>query len=154
MWYNIIVVERQRQPNKGAFPSGQRGQTVNLLLLASVVRIHPLPPAASRRGHTRASSDARVFCFSPRSRLLRRLTLYEVGALWDGFVLRCAFETGDQWSPLQWYVAICAPANEIAFKLTILSLTKSPKRVKIYLLSRTDTFRGKGKHHNVQQNSP
>ena len=44
MWYNITVVERQLQTNKGAFPSGQRGQTVNLLLLASVVRIHPLPP--------------------------------------------------------------------------------------------------------------
>ena len=29
---------------RGAFPSGQRGQTVNLLHLASVVRIHPLPP--------------------------------------------------------------------------------------------------------------
>ena len=28
----------------GEFPSGQRGQTVNLLRLASVVRIHPLPP--------------------------------------------------------------------------------------------------------------
>ena len=26
------------------FPSGQRGQTVNLLLIASVVRIHPSPP--------------------------------------------------------------------------------------------------------------
>ena len=30
--------------NKDGFPSGQRGQTVNLLLLASVVRIHLLPP--------------------------------------------------------------------------------------------------------------
>ena len=30
--------------NMGAFPSGQRGQTVNLLLNASVVRIHQLPP--------------------------------------------------------------------------------------------------------------
>ena len=29
----------------GVFPSGQRGQTVNLLLIASVVRIHPLPPS-------------------------------------------------------------------------------------------------------------
>ena len=29
----------------GEFPSGQRGQTVNLLLLASMVQIHPLPPA-------------------------------------------------------------------------------------------------------------
>ena len=28
-----------------AFPSGQRGQTVNLLRFASVVRIHPLPPS-------------------------------------------------------------------------------------------------------------
>ena len=32
------------QKNMGAFPSGQRGQTVNLLLNASVVRIHQLPP--------------------------------------------------------------------------------------------------------------
>ena len=30
--------------NKGVFPSGQWGQTVNLLLSASVVRIHPRPP--------------------------------------------------------------------------------------------------------------
>ena len=28
----------------GEFPSGQRGQTVNLLLIASVVRIHLPPP--------------------------------------------------------------------------------------------------------------
>ena len=32
------------QLNMEEFPSGQRGQTVNLLLSASVVRIHPLPP--------------------------------------------------------------------------------------------------------------
>ena len=30
--------------NMGVFPSGQWGQTVNLLLNASVVRIHPRPP--------------------------------------------------------------------------------------------------------------
>ena len=30
--------------NTGVFPSGQWGQTVNLLLSASVVRIHPRPP--------------------------------------------------------------------------------------------------------------
>ena len=30
--------------HRGAFPSGQRGQTVNLLSTTSVVRIHPLPP--------------------------------------------------------------------------------------------------------------
>ena len=33
----------------GEFPSGQRGQTVNLLLSASMVRIHPLPPII--KGH-------------------------------------------------------------------------------------------------------
>ena len=31
--------------NKGDFPSGQRGQTVNLLAKPSVVRIHHLPPS-------------------------------------------------------------------------------------------------------------
>ena len=33
-----------KQFNMGVFPSGQRGQTVNLLSSTSVVRIHPLPP--------------------------------------------------------------------------------------------------------------
>ena len=33
----------------GDFPSGQRGQTVNLLSLTSVVRIHHLPPKYPRR---------------------------------------------------------------------------------------------------------
>ena len=33
--------------NTGEFPSGQRGQTVNLLSLTSVVRIH-LPPPKQR----------------------------------------------------------------------------------------------------------
>ena len=31
--------------NMGDFPSGQRGQTVNLLSLTSVVRIHHPPPS-------------------------------------------------------------------------------------------------------------
>ena len=35
----IIIVKR----HMGGFPSGQRGQTVNLLQLASVVRIHLRP---------------------------------------------------------------------------------------------------------------
>jgi hypothetical protein len=38
------AVDRVLQLNMEEFPSGQRGQTVNLLLLASVVRIHPPPP--------------------------------------------------------------------------------------------------------------
>ena len=33
-----------KQLHMGEFPSGQRGQTVNLLRHASVVRIHLLPP--------------------------------------------------------------------------------------------------------------
>ena len=42
----------------GEFPSGQRGQTVNLLLLASVVRIHLLPP------NKHGSFDTKLPCFS------------------------------------------------------------------------------------------
>ena len=34
----------KRNRNMGDFPSGQRGQTVNLLSLTSVVRIHHPPP--------------------------------------------------------------------------------------------------------------
>ena len=37
----------------GAFPSGQRGQTVNLLSVTSVVRIHPLPPKKKRNFDTK-----------------------------------------------------------------------------------------------------
>ena len=37
-----------RKLNMEEFPSGQRGQTVNLLLNASVVRIHPPPPGRSK----------------------------------------------------------------------------------------------------------
>ena len=39
----------QKAPNMGEFPSGQRGQTVNLLLIASVVRIHLPPPERHHR---------------------------------------------------------------------------------------------------------
>ena len=37
----------RRSGHMGEFPSGQRGQTVNLLLSASVVRIHLLPPISA-----------------------------------------------------------------------------------------------------------
>ena len=40
----------------GVFPSGQRGQTVNLLAVPTVVRIHPLPPNRKLR--------LAVFCFA------------------------------------------------------------------------------------------
>ena len=36
------------------FPSGQRGQTVNLLQIASVVRIHPHPFALYKELHSTA----------------------------------------------------------------------------------------------------
>ena len=53
--------------NMGVFPSGQRGQTVNLLALPSVVRIHPLPPR--RRGLCIVRDD---FSFEKSSAHLRR----------------------------------------------------------------------------------
>ena len=43
--------------NMGEFPSGQRGQTVNLLLIASVVRIHPLPPKAAAKDFSAALNN-------------------------------------------------------------------------------------------------
>ena len=43
----LLVRLRSPAPYMGAFPSGQRGQTVNLLSVTSVVRIHPLPPEKS-----------------------------------------------------------------------------------------------------------
>ena len=46
-----------RDFNKGDFPSGQRGQTVNLLAKPSVVRIHHLPPSK------RAYLYGVLFCF-------------------------------------------------------------------------------------------
>ena len=36
----------------GEFPSGQRGQTVNLLRIASMVRIRPPPPKSPRQMST------------------------------------------------------------------------------------------------------
>ena len=36
--------DQDAQVNMGVFPSGQRGQTVNLLAMPTVVRIHPPPP--------------------------------------------------------------------------------------------------------------
>ena len=40
--------ERVLKLNMGEFPSGQRGQTVNLLAMPSVVRIHLPPPSRSK----------------------------------------------------------------------------------------------------------
>ena len=51
------IFPQRSKVNMGEFPSGQRGQTVNLLSVTSVVRIH-LPPPNS------ASKDAE-FCFYP-----------------------------------------------------------------------------------------
>ena len=42
----------------GDFPSGQRGQTVNLLATPSVVRIHHLPPIRTVR-----LNGSYFFCF-------------------------------------------------------------------------------------------
>ena len=57
----------RRQLNTEEFPSGQRGQTVNLLRFASVVRIHPPPPRRSK-----LSAPVR-FCSFPPNRQCRKM---------------------------------------------------------------------------------
>ena len=47
----------------GEFPSGQRGQTVNLLALPSMVRIHPPPPTLE---HLDSQGFQRFYCSSHR----------------------------------------------------------------------------------------
>ena len=42
------IFPQRSKVNMGEFPSGQRGQTVNLLSVTSVVRIHLPPPLSSR----------------------------------------------------------------------------------------------------------
>ena len=53
--------------NMGEFPSGQRGQTVNLLSLTSVVRIHLPPP--SKRTSNRMSF---LLCLVGKRRWIRK----------------------------------------------------------------------------------
>ena len=49
----------------GEFPSGQRGQTVNLLLIASVVRIHLPPPNKHRNFDTKIT--VLIFDYLPKN---------------------------------------------------------------------------------------
>src|SRR5690554_3802469 len=42
--YDCCTIKRQLYTDREEYPSGQRGQTVNLLQVASVVRIHSPPP--------------------------------------------------------------------------------------------------------------
>ena len=53
-------VRKRRGLHMGDFPSGQRGQTVNLLSLTSVVRIHHPPPKNPMRKH-------RIFLSKPQA---------------------------------------------------------------------------------------
>lgn len=60
LWYNNQAFrKRNAQLNMGVFPSGQWGQTVNLLRNASVVRIHPRPP----KNLSKDCCFSRDFCF-------------------------------------------------------------------------------------------
>ena len=76
--------------NMGAFPSGQWGQTVNLLLNASVVRIHQLPPKRTRNlgcgfffvlelvgfeqvGHPQTAKNSPADCFLDRGLRIHQL---------------------------------------------------------------------------------
>ena len=51
----------------GEFPSGQRGQTVNLLSVTSVVRIHLLPPSVVvyLDATPKSLEKSRLFAFLP-----------------------------------------------------------------------------------------
>ena len=56
-----MVRLRSPAPYMGDFPSGQRGQTVNLLSPTSMVRIHLSPPKKS------TSFDLSIFLFKPQA---------------------------------------------------------------------------------------
>ena len=59
----LMVRLRSPAPYMGDFPSGQRGQTVNLLSLTSVVRIHHPPPTKTEHLSTDKCS---VFVYPSR----------------------------------------------------------------------------------------
>ncbi len=59
----------------GVFPSGQWGQTVNLLLSASVVRIHPRPPKNLSVYNTLR------FLFCDKAKLIERVDSNSCGAV-------------------------------------------------------------------------
>ena len=64
----------------GAFPSGQRGQTVNLLSLTSVVRIHPLPPIQK-------TTHRVVFCIGRARRTRQSMQISRFGNATTGYLL-------------------------------------------------------------------
>ncbi len=90
----------------GEFPSGQRGQTVNLLSLTSVVRIHLPPP---EKKHL-LSTDKRCF-FSTKSVLLDGInppTMDEIRLRreqgWFSFYLRSRFHPSNAQISLKYTV--------------------------------------------------
>ena len=70
--------------NMGGFPSGQRGQTVNLLQIASVVRIHLHPVLILRSKIETRKISSEIFC------LCRRHKLNNVAAGWSSLEARRA----------------------------------------------------------------
>ena len=54
----------------GEFPSGQRGQTVNLLALPSVVRIHLRPVAYQSKLKSISALHVKALVFSPSRHIL------------------------------------------------------------------------------------
>ena len=67
----------------GVFPSGQWGQTVNLLLSASVVRIHPRPPK-----NLNVSSTLR-FLFCDKAKLIGRVDPNSCGTVQQDDLQQC-----------------------------------------------------------------
>src|SRR3954453_4623730 len=52
----VGILKRYLQAPQGRYPSGQRGQTVNLLAQPTVVRIHPGPPKTAGTARIPAES--------------------------------------------------------------------------------------------------
>ena len=72
------------------FPSGQRGQTVNLLSVTSMVRIHPPPP-----GYVPDFIVGHIFCFYADLRFLGISKKDEgwVDYFWHLNICHCQFDT-------------------------------------------------------------
>ena len=114
-----MVRLRSPAPYLGDFPSGQRGQTVNLLSLTSVVRIHHPPP--EKRPSRLGSCPKGQFC---------KNTVYlERGMPYSCFCLS-AFGTLD----------FSHHFNKFLFTGDINKPYRGKVNIKTYLLSSVDLF--------------
>ena len=108
----------------GGFPSGQRGQTVNLLAPPSMVRIHLLPPEKS-------TSQEVLFCVCVRRTQHHFETQFQTSFMRTLITITISFSG---WTPLgTLHISVrplfCPqmnPVNPVWFIVTTLYLQKSP----------------------------